>query len=51
MSGTTTMAALIELRGIHKAFGGVRAVEDVSLSVHPGEVVALLGTTVRASRH
>jgi D-xylose transport system ATP-binding protein len=37
------MTPLIELRGIHKAFGGVRAVEDVSLSVHKGEVVALLG--------
>jgi D-xylose transport system ATP-binding protein len=37
------MTALIEMRGIHKAFGGVRAVEDVSLSVYSGEVVALLG--------
>ena len=36
-------APLIEMKGIHKAFGGVRAVEDVSLTVHPGEVVALLG--------
>jgi len=43
MSSMTNRPALIELRGIHKAFGGVRAVEDVSLSVHPGEVVALLG--------
>lgn len=34
---------LIEMRDIHKAFGGVHAVEGVSLSVHPGEVVALLG--------
>jgi D-xylose transport system ATP-binding protein len=34
---------LVEMRGIHKAFGGVRAVDDVSLSVHAGEVVALLG--------
>jgi D-xylose transport system ATP-binding protein len=40
MNGSTP---LIELKGIHKAFGGVRAVEDVSLSVYPGEVVALLG--------
>jgi D-xylose transport system ATP-binding protein len=46
MSATATESAmrpLIELRHIHKAFGGVRAVEDVSLAVHPGEVVALLG--------
>ena len=42
MSGTG-IRPLIELRHIHKAFGGVRAVEDVSLSVYPGEVVALLG--------
>ena len=39
----TTAAPLVELRGIHKAFGGVHAVENVSLAVHPGEVVALLG--------
>jgi D-xylose transport system ATP-binding protein len=39
----SAMRPLIELRHIHKAFGGVRAVEDVSLAVHPGEVVALLG--------
>ena len=43
---TTTMpmtTPLIEMRDIHKAFHGVRAVEGVSLTVHPGEVVALLG--------
>jgi D-xylose transport system ATP-binding protein len=34
---------LVEMRSIHKAFGGVRAVDDVSLAVHAGEVVALLG--------
>ena len=36
-------APLVDLRGIHKAFGGVRAVDDVSLQLFPGEVVALLG--------
>ena len=36
-------APLVELRHIRKSFGGVRAVDDVSLSLHPGEVVALLG--------
>ena len=36
-------APLIEMKGIHKAFGGVHAVEDVSVNLHPGEVVALLG--------
>jgi D-xylose transport system ATP-binding protein len=34
---------LVELRHIHKAFGGVHAVEDVSLNLYPGEVVAVLG--------
>nr|WP_082569075.1 ATP-binding cassette domain-containing protein [Rhizobacter sp. Root1221] len=36
-------APLVDLRSIHKAFGGVRAVDDVSLHLNPGEVVALLG--------
>jgi D-xylose transport system ATP-binding protein len=36
-------SALIELRHVHKSFGGVRAVHDVSLALHAGEVVALLG--------
>jgi len=34
---------LVELRHIKKAFGGVHAVDDVSLTLYPGEVVALLG--------
>ncbi len=34
---------LVELRNIHKAFGGVRAVDNVSLNLYPGEVVAVLG--------
>lgn len=37
------MSPLIEIKGVHKAFGGVRAVEDVSLNLYPGEVVAVLG--------
>ena len=34
---------LVELRHICKAFGGVQAVDDMSLNLYPGEVVALLG--------
>ena len=34
---------LVELRNIKKAFGGVHAVDDVSLNLYPGEVVAVLG--------
>ena len=36
-------APLLELRGIVKRFGGVAAVDQVSLAVAPGEVVALVG--------
>ncbi len=38
-----TSKCLVELRNINKAFGGVRAVEDVSINLYPGEVVAVLG--------
>ncbi len=34
---------LIEMRHIHKHFGGVVALDDVSVSLHRGEVVGLLG--------
>jgi len=34
---------LVELRNISIAFGGIRAVDDASVDLHPGEVVALLG--------
>ncbi|MBP6852005.1 MAG: sugar ABC transporter ATP-binding protein, partial [Rhodoferax sp.] len=38
-----TSRCLVELRHIKKAFGGVHAVDDVSLNLYPGEVVAVLG--------
>ncbi len=34
---------LVELKNISIAFGGIRAVDDASLDLYPGEVVALLG--------
>ncbi len=37
------MTALVEMKDISISFGGVHAVEDVSVDLHPGEVVALLG--------
>ena len=33
----------IEMRGISKRFGGVRALQDVSLSIHSGEIHSLAG--------
>jgi D-xylose transport system ATP-binding protein len=37
------MTALLEVQDASKSYGAVRAIDGVSLSVHPGEVVALLG--------
>src|SRR6187455_2531959 len=34
---------LLEMRGISKTFPGVRALDDVSLAIHAGEVHVLLG--------
>jgi D-xylose transport system ATP-binding protein len=34
---------LVELRNIRVAFGGVHAVDDVTVDLHPGEVVGLVG--------
>ena len=34
---------LVEMRNIHKRFGGVHAVQDVSIDLMPGEVVGVLG--------
>src|SRR5207245_11469398 len=34
---------LVELRNIHVAFGGVRAVAGVTIDLHAGEVVGVVG--------
>ena len=34
---------MLQLRDIRKTFGGVVAIENFSLDVHPGEIVALVG--------
>lgn len=36
-------APLVELRGVSRSYGGVRAVADVSFGVHPGTIHALVG--------
>jgi len=38
-----TAAPLLEVRNLSKNFGAVQALRDLSMSVHPGEVVALAG--------
>jgi len=39
----TTAGALLELRGVEKSFGPVKALEHVDLTVVPGKVTALVG--------
>src|SRR5262245_51109674 len=38
-----TPAAVLDVRGLSKAFGGVRAVDGVDFSVAGGELLALIG--------
>ncbi|TIU71442.1 MAG: ATP-binding cassette domain-containing protein, partial [Mesorhizobium sp.] len=35
--------ALLEVRGVSKSFGAIRALTDVSFAVEAGEVVGLMG--------
>ena len=37
------MATLLEMRGIGKAFAGVKALDDVNFTVRQGEIHALVG--------
>ncbi|MEQ1944815.1 ATP-binding cassette domain-containing protein [Mesorhizobium sp. VNQ89] len=39
----SSVAPLLEVANLSKHFGAVRALHDVSMAVHPGEVVALAG--------
>ncbi|KAB0681856.1 ATP-binding cassette domain-containing protein [Aureimonas leprariae] len=43
MSETAKGEALLEVRNLSKHFGAVRALDDFSMSIGPGEVVALAG--------
>ena len=43
MTDTRTGTPLVELKDISISFGGIRAVDHVSLDLYPGEVVGLLG--------
>ncbi len=37
------MAAVLEIRDLHKSFGGIAAVEGVSFSVEEGEILGIIG--------
>ncbi|WP_454726717.1 MULTISPECIES: sugar ABC transporter ATP-binding protein [Cupriavidus] len=43
MNAITEVAPLFEMRGICKGFPGVKALDDVSFAIYPGEVHMLLG--------
>lgn len=44
MSGPTTMPdPLLSITGLNKSYGAIRVLEDVSFTIAPGEVVALVG--------
>jgi ABC-type branched-subunit amino acid transport system ATPase component len=40
---TASPTPLLEVRGLSKAFGGLRAVDDLSFTVRQGEILGLLG--------
>jgi len=43
MSDVVLPDVVLQVDGLHKAFGGVQAVEDVSFALSAGEVLALIG--------
>ena len=43
MPSSEPASALLEMRGIHKTFPGVRALDNVDFTLRPGEIHALLG--------
>jgi simple sugar transport system ATP-binding protein len=42
-STAASTAPTLQLRALHKSFGGIVAIHEFSLNVHPGEIVALVG--------
>jgi ABC-type branched-subunit amino acid transport system ATPase component len=47
---TGTAVRLLETRGLSVSFGGLKAVDDVSLVLRAGIVTALVGPTAPARR-
>lgn len=39
----STPKKIMELRGVHKSFGGVHAINDLSFSIYEGEILGLIG--------
>ncbi len=37
------MKTVLQVEGVAKHFGGIRAVEDVSFEVHEGEILGIIG--------
>ena len=37
------MSAVLEVKGLSKAFGAIQAVDDVSFQLQKGELLALIG--------
>ena len=44
------MSALLEVNNISKRFGGLQAVDRLSLTVNEGEILGLIGQTAPANR-
>jgi branched-chain amino acid transport system ATP-binding protein len=40
---TTERSAVVRVQNITKTFGGIRAVDDVSLDIHEGEILGVIG--------
>ena len=43
MDATTTTAAILQVRGLTKRFGGLTAVKNLSLDLRAGEIFGLIG--------
>ena len=46
----TTQASLVEMRDIRVSFGGVHAVDSVTVDLHAGEVIGLAGLAGHGQR-